>query len=356
MKENHIFKAVFKGIARRFDEYKQEIGELSEEAGASPVVTASAKKVYDSFFKRHERPDYSLVAGLYCRERIGDKERRELWIPHGSLRLKGYFYPARHSKGTVVLVHGIHAGADDYIPLALKFVESGYDVFSYDGTGTYDSEGDGTVGLSQGLVDLNGVLTYVKSENFKKPLFLAGHSCGGYAVTSVLALHEGISACAAIAPPNNCFTLILEKGKQYAGELAAKGLTAEFLDAYQRRLFGSFSECSGVEGINATDIPVVVAHGLNDKVISLGKQSVIAHKHEIKNKHVSYYLGTGYSDGHDSVWHSSRAAEYKEEIDAQAKKLKKDEKVAFFEKIDHARYSEVNEELFEQILTAFDKS
>ncbi|MDE6411902.1 MAG: alpha/beta hydrolase [Clostridia bacterium] len=356
MKEENIFKAVFKGIAQRFNGYKQEIGELSEEAGASPVAVASAKTVYDSFFKRYERPDYSLVAGLYCRERIKDVERRELWIPHGALLLKGYFYPAKRSKGTVVLVHGIRAGADDYIPLALKFIENGYDIFSYDGTGTYDSEGDGTVGLSQGLVDLNGVLTFVKGEKFKKPLFLVGHSCGGYAVTSVLALHKGISACAAIAPPNNCFTLILEKGKQYAGGLAAKGLTAEFLDVYQRRLFGSFSECSAVKGINAEDIPVVIAHGLNDKVISFGKQSVIAHKHEITNEKVSYYLGTGRSDGHDSVWHSSRAAEYKEEIDAQAKELKKDERAAFFEKIDHALYSEVNEELFQEILTAFEKS
>lgn len=355
MKEKNILKAVINGIAR-LDDYKQEIGELSEELGVSPVAMASAKKVYDSFFKRYDRPDYSLVAGLYCGERIGNVERKELWIPHGSLRLKGYFYPARRSRGTVVLVHGIHAGADDYIPLALKFVGSGYDVFSYDGTGTYDSEGEGTVGLSQGLVDLNGVLSYVKGENFKKPLFLVGHSCGGYAVTSVLALHKGVSACAAIAPPNNCFTLILEKGRQYAGELAAQGLSAEFLDAYQRRLFGSFSECSGVKGINAADIPVVIAHGLCDKVISLDKQSVIAHKHEIKNKRVSYYLGTGRSDGHDSVWHSFRAAEYKEEIDAQAKKMNKDEKVAFFEKIDHAKYSEVNQELFEQILTTFEKS
>lgn len=61
-------------------------------------------------------------------------------------------------------------------------------------------------------------------------------------------------------------------------------------------------------------------------------------------------------DGHDSVWHSARAAEYKEEIDEQAKKLKKDEKAAFFETVDHARYSEVNEELFEQILTTFGKA
>ena len=56
------------------------------------------------------------------------------------------------------------------------------------------------------------------------------------------------------------------------------------------------------------------------------------------------------------MWHSTRAAEYKEEIDAQAKKLNDEEKAAFFEKVDHALYSEVNEELFEQILTTFEKA
>lgn len=356
MKEKNIFKAVFKGITQRFDDYKQEIDALSEESGVNPVAMASAKTLYDSFFKRYERPDYSFVAGVYCRERIWSVERRELWIPHGDIRLRGYFYPARHSRGTAVLAHGLHAGGDDYIPLALKLTEHGYDVLSYDGTGTYDSEGRGTVGLCQGLVDLNGVLTFVKGENFKKPLFLVGHSCGGYAVASVLALHGGISACAAIAPPDNCFTLILDKGRQYAGELAAKGISAEFLNSYQRRLFGSFADYDGVKGINAADIPVLVAHGLNDKVISLGRQSIVCHKHEIKNKRVAYYLGTGLSDGHDSVWHSFRAAEYKKEIDAQAKKLKGEEKRLFFEKIDHEQYSEVNEELLEQILATFERA
>ena len=345
------------GLVGRFGGYTQEINELAREAGMTPVAAASAKKVYDSFFKRYERPDYGLEAGVYCMART-NAERKELEIMRGGVKLKGYFYPAKRSRGTVVLAHGIHAGADDLLPLALKFVRNGYDVLSYDGTGTYDSEGEGTVGLCQALVDLNGVLNYVKeSGSFRKPLFLTGHSCGGYAVTSVLALHGGISACAAIAPPNNCFTLILEKGRQYAGGLAANELSREFLNAYQKRLFGDFSGCSGVKGINSVDIPVLVAHGLNDKVITLGKQSIIARKHEITNRNVSYYLGTGLADGHDSVWHSFRAEEYRREVDEKAKEMDDEaQRREFFATVDHERYSEVNDALFEGIITAFERA
>lgn len=353
MKEDNIFKTLFNGITNRLDEFRKEYEEISEEAGLSPLGMAGAQKLYNSFFKRYERPDYSLIAGRYCKERLGNVERKELFIPNGDVRLQGYLYSTRHPRGMVVLAHGLHAGADDYIPLAVKFAENGYDVLSYDGTGTYGSEGDSTVGLGQALVDLNAVLNYVKSQKLSKKLFLVGHSCGGFAVTSVLALHKGISACAAIAPPNNCFTLILDKGKQYGGDFAASGAATDFLSVYQKKLFGSFVECDGVRGINSSNIPVLIAHGLNDKVISLGSQSIIAHKHEITNKRVTYYLGTGLSDGHDSIWHSFRAAQYKKEVDDKLAELRTEEQKAYLQTVDHALYSEVNEELFEQILNLF---
>ena len=317
--------------------------------------------LYDSFFPRYERPDYRITPGVRCYRTMNDPPRREeMFFTSDDAELKGYYYAADSAKGLVIVVHGLHSGADDYLPIIRYFVNNEYSVFAYDGRGTYDSGGDSTVGFCQSLADLDNALTFVECSpvlsGYKR--FLFGHSCGGYAVTSVLELHKGISACAAIAPVNNCYTLILDKGKQYAGAFADEGLPKTFLNAYQEILFGKYAKCSGVRGINSVDIPVLIAHGVDDKIISFDGQSIISRKNEIFNPNVFYYVGTGLIGGHDSIWHSKRSEEYRRKVAADLKKLKDitgdefstSELMEFYSKVDNELYSEINYELMADIL------
>lgn len=331
--------------------------------GMSIAAVLAAVAVYDSCFPRYERPDYAVYPGMYCYERAASfVTREEFYYPAGDVRLKGYYYPAEQPYGLVVVSHGLHAGADDYLPLIVELVRGNFSVFAYDGRGTYDSEGDSTVGMCQALADLDETLNYLSSSaRFRSlPLFLVGHSCGGYAATSVLSLHKNVKACAAIAAPNNCYTLILEKGEQYAGALASAGLPRIFLDVYQKILFGKYAECSGVKGINSTKIPVLLAHGTEDKVISFTRQSVVSHRREIKNPNVFYYIRSDALGGHDSIWHSERSAAYRRQIDEGLAALKKEkgklsraELAAYYEGVDHTLYSEANSELTDLILELF---
>ena len=325
--------------------------------GMSVAAIIAAKELYDSFFKRCERPDYSVTPGMYCYERYGSSlPRREMYFYSGKAKLKGYYYEVPGSKGLIVLVHGLRLGSDDYLPITEFFVQNGYSVFTYDGTGTYDSEGKSTVGMCQSLVDLDNALNFVKGEKelSKKNLYLVGHSCGGYAVTSVLSLHPEVKACAAIAAVNNCYTLILDKGKQYGGKLAAEGIPKAFLDTYQKYLFGDYIHCNGVKGINDSGIPVLVAHGNKDEVISYDQQSVICNKKDITNPNVIYYVGKGALSGHSTIWHSEEAVAYQQEVKKHLKSLSdKAEKQAYVATVDHRLYSEINEELFDKILTMF---
>ena len=183
---------------------------------------------------------------------------------------------------------------------------------------------------------------------------------GGYAVTSVLALQKHVRACAAIAPMNNGYTIMLEKGEQYVGKLALTA--APVFNVYQKMLFGEYAQYNGVKGINSVDIPVLIAHGVDDKVITYSEQSVIAHKDEITNKNVSYYVGKGLQGDHDNIWHSVEAAAYQSEVASGLKLLKKqkgdkmtrEEIAAYYNTVDHAKYSAVNKELFEEIIKLFD--
>ncbi len=336
---------------------------LASLTGFTGASVGAGILAYDSFFPRYERPDYNVTAGQYCYERVSDVlQREEFFYKSKESELKGYYYKSEQNKGLVVVSHGFHAGADDYIPLIAYMVKNGYNVFAYDVNGTYDSKGESVVGMCQSLVDLDCTLNYIKKTELyaSQPLFLIGHSWGGYAVTAVLEFHKEVKGCAAIAPMNNGFTIMLEKGKQYAGPLAL--VPVPIFTTYQRVLFKKYANSSGVKGINSTDIPVVIAHGVDDKIISYTEQSVISHKKEITNPNVIYYDGLGVHGDHNNIWHSKESALYQQEVASKLKLLKiqkgKDltyeEKVEFYKSVDHALYSEVNVQLIDLIISTFD--
>ena len=338
-------------------------------AGVSLVTVSSTIIGYDLCFPRYERPDYSVYPGEYCYKQLSHRlPRTEFFFPAGEVRLKGYYYPAADSKGLVITVHGFHAGADDYLPIIEYMVNAGYDVFAYDSTGTYDSEGSSVVGLCQALVDLDNVFNYLKSTpHADKPKFLIGHSLGGYAASSVLALQKSsnIKACALIAPMNNGFTMVYEKAEQFVGKIALPN--KPILDAYQHILFDRYTQYSGVRGINSVDIPILIAQGVDDTIVTYNGQSITAHKNEITNPNVFYYDGYGTQGDHNNIWHSTASAEYQKKVSSELERLKNqkrendtqlthDELAAFYSNVDHALYSQVNKELMENIVSLFNNA
>ncbi|MBE5804359.1 MAG: alpha/beta hydrolase [Clostridiales bacterium] len=337
--------------------------------GAGTLAVTGSVGLYQKMFSRYERPDYAVTPGVYCYERIADRlSRREVPFYSGDTRLAGYYYPAANAKGLVVFAHGFHAGADDYLPAFEFLVRNQYAVFAFDMKGTYDSEGDSTVGLPEALVDLDAALNFVKSQaEFRKyPLFLLGHSCGGYAVTAVLNLHKDILACAAIAPMNQAANMIIEKGELYTSMLPTDILTdlpAAFLIPYQKHLFGEYADLTAVRGINSTETAVLIAHGDRDMVVDFNTPlSVIGRSKQIRSENVYYYVGSDEQSGHDSVWHSTDAVQYQKWVKNKVKELNREEElqyneqVLFYASVDHERYSAINEELFSQILDLYDSA
>ncbi len=337
---------------------------LASFAGVSGATVASAVIAYEAVFPRYERPNYDLYPGQYCIERMPELSRRELWIPSDDVKLKAHVYEAKNSKGLIVLAHGIHAGGDDYLPIIKYMVDNGYSVLAHNTTGTYESEGDSTVGMCQSLVDIYNVIGYVQesAEYGELPLFTMGHSWGGYAASSVLAMRKGIKASALLAPMRNGATMMVEKGTQYAGKMA-KAVTPVF-NTYQKVLFGKFTEYDGVRGINESGIPVLIAQGIDDKTITFDGQSITAQMDKITNPNVEYYFGRGLQGDHNNIWHSERAACYQLRIESDFKlmelqrgrRLTDEEKIEYYKTVDHALYSEVNYELMERIVSLFDNA
>lgn len=351
----------------RFIDDAKAIAGIVLRTGLQAGKVLGAKAAYDSFFKRYEKKDINTVFGEFDYSRVADRlVRTAFFFPSGQLKLQGYFYPCYDAKGMVVVCHGMHAGADDYIPFIEYFVRSGYAVFTYDCQGTYASEGDSTVGMCTPLVNLDHALTYIKNDKIlsKYPLFLFGHSWGGYAVTSVLSIHKNIRGCAAVAPFNSGYTLLAEKGAQYMApfeDMVKIDFPEEFLKTYQTLLFKDYTKYDAVQGINSTDIPVYIAHGKRDFIISFNHQSVISHKDKIRRTNVTYYIGVDSQSGHNTILHSPRAVAYQDRVEKDLKSLKdkydrdltQEEMAEFCNNVDHALYSEVNMEMMQDIVNMF---
>ena len=107
-----------------------------------------------------------------------------------------------------------------------------------------------------------------------------------------------------------------------------------------------------------------IAHGNRDFVISFSHQSVISHRAEIREKNVTYYIGTDAHAGHNTILHSPRAVAYQKEVEKDLKRLKKEydrdltqeELTEFCNGVDHTLYSEINMEMMQEIINMFNKA
>ena len=301
------------------------IGLLAAALGVNVATATSSIIAYESLFPKVERPDYAITPGEYCYERVQDRLlRSEFFYTVNDVKLKGYYYASEENKGLVVLAHGMKSGGDDYLPIIMHMVNAGYSVFSYNCRGTYESEGDDLVGMCQSLIDLEGTIKHIKSVQSLSdmPLFLIGHSWGGYAATSVLSLCDGIKACASIAAMHDACMLMTEKAEEYAGIIGK--IPAPFISLYQKLIFDDYTKCNAIKGINQSNVPVLVAHGKTDKTINFERQSIIAHKDEITNPNVTYYVGEGLQGSHTGIWHSTQSEEYQLQVNGDLLALEKE--------------------------------
>lgn len=316
-------------------------------------------------FKHYEIGPYVYSKTLSYYEQIDhEKYKREL-IRYDSDKetLQGYYYPKEGSTDLVVFTHGYHSMANAFIPLITSLVDNNYSVFAYDCSGVNNSSGKTTYGFLQELIDLDYTLNYLKNSNSIEynDIFLVGHSVGGFASCAILSLHDEIKGVVSISGLNNAFDLIYEKASQFVGPVIGS-LVKPVINTHQRRLFKDYCNYTAVEGINKSNIPVLLAQGLTDKTILPDKHAITRYQDSITNSNVSYYFVDGKQGGHNDILLSKNAIEYQEEIDRNFKQLEKDYKknkdfdkvIEFFENIDSNLYSEFNPELLTKIVNFLD--
>lgn len=184
-------------------------------------------------------------------------------------RLVGYKYSkeGKNLKALLVLVHGMCGSHKNYLDICNYFASNGYAVFSYDATGSGESEGNKVGGFAQGLVDLDYVLNYVKTlpEYQDLPIMLWGHSWGAFCVCNVLNFHPDVKAVVAVSGFDTSAVLL----KQYAEVNMGKVVTLlmPYISIYERLCWGKYAMTSACEGFANSKAKVMVIHSSDDPTV-----------------------------------------------------------------------------------------
>ena len=262
-------------------------------AGVAAVSAASiltVRGIFRKVFARQEKEDDAI--SLRYKDMSG-MVRKKITIVSGSTYLTGYLYGEAPAKGLVVVCHGIAGGGEDNLSMVKYMLDDGYQVFTFDYTGVYESEGASSVGFYQAVKDLNAVLGYIEASASLKnlPVILYGHSWGGYTAAAVLNFKHNIAGVITISGFSSPMAITKEAAGRIIPTLLVD-LLLPFAALYQRIVFGKNYNLSAIDGINSCDVPVLVMHGKEDEVISYEGSSIIAQRSHITNPNVEYYTET----------------------------------------------------------------
>lgn len=261
------------------------------------VSMIATKCIYDAIFARYDEyaPIPHALSSMV-------QNRKICSFSSGENQLTGYHYSPPDQKtalGLIVLVPGFAAGGDDYLWLISELGAYGWGVFTFDPTGTCQSQGESQVGFSQVIPDLEAALKYVENNNrfgYNK-LVLMGHSRGAYAACCVLEQQWDVSAVVAISGVNSAMEGVMQLSTNTIGPVSYGNYG--FLWLYQAMLFGTDTlELDAAETISESNVPVLVIHGTLDEKIPVSASSIISHREEILSGNVEYVL---YDAGHTDI-------------------------------------------------------
>ena len=320
---------------------------------------------FDKTFARTTMVPAEYTADLRYEDVKDEYERELISFKSGENNLQGYLYGTDNDKGLVVVCHGIGGGAENYLTETLYFVDSGYQVFAYDNTGCYGSEGDNAIGLVQSAIDLDAALTFIEGEErfSDLPVLLFGHSWGGYAVTAVFNYDHDVTASVSVAGFNDPMPMIMEWGEDIMGWFI--NVEYPYIYLYERGIFGKKLEMTAVDGINNTDTPILIIHGTADETIGFDTVATIAYKDEITNPNVQYKIcDKDKQNDHNHLYTDIDAINYMNEqneiyndlYEKYDGKIPDDVKKEFYANVDEDKVNVLDEEFMQEVLDFYDEA
>ena len=284
------------------------------------VVT---QQVYDRMFNHHF---YSFKPIFFDNSDFPELES-ERYIFHSDSKqnLVGYIYKYKldNYKGLFVFAHGYGGGGHHcYLDLINVLCEYGYVVFAYDATANDESEGHTIKGFTQGLLDADKAISFVKTlpEYQHLPLYLCGHSWGAYSISTALGWHQDVKGIIAMSGFNQATAPFKHNGERYAGDKANDFMI--YVDSYERLLFGDVCKTTAIESFKNSNAKICIIHSEDDSTIPIEAGFDLYHKEFKGDKRFEFIRRLIH--GHGTIYYTLEGKRYYEKIRQQYNKYVKD--------------------------------
>lgn len=282
------------------------------------VPFAASITIYKSVF--NQRYTSSTYLSYDIAEFEGLKADRHEFLSYDNETLVGYRYYTQGTRpcGVVIIAHGFGGGGhNSYMDVAYYFARNGFDVFAYDATGNDESGGDAVKGLPQGVKDLSRAIEYVDEVPELKdlPIFLWGHSWGGYCVANVLNFHPEVKAIVSLSGFNRSSDLLYAQGKEMVGGMM--DFMLPYVNAHEKTQFGKYAKVTAMDGFANSTAGVYIVHSADDTTVPIEYGYTVYHEKYANNDR---FVFKKYEDkGHNEVYYSQQAIEYIENFNATFK-------------------------------------
>lgn len=219
--------------------------------------------------------------------------------------LVGDFYCSsdKNKNKVVVLVHGFMSERKrkgKFVELANLLVEKNINVFSFDLSGSGDSDSE-QISISSGVMDVRCILSYVRYQGYQN-IGVCGHSLGGV-ITLNQSLEKLKSICL-LAPVTDKISYLFEDrfGKEKVDEMHRNGFMR--VTDKNDRVY-DISEKMEVERHNVdqkeimenVNISCYLIHGTKDKVIPFKHSENAFNLLKVENKKIDIIEGENHSLG-----------------------------------------------------------
>ncbi len=271
--------------------------------------------LYESNFG--ERYYTDVTAAFDLTDFPGLTAERHEFLSNKGQKLVGYLYAHEDSvpSALLVLAHGIGSGGQNrFMNVADYFASRGYAVFAYDATGNDESEGKGTRGLPQSVIDLSYAISC--AENLPGmadlPVMLLGHSWGGYSVSAVLTRHPEVKAVCAISGFDRSSDLLRATGRSMIG--GAIDLLMPYVNLWERIRFGAYAVNTSTDGFAASGAKVMIVHSADDTTVPIGYGYDLYEKTYGNNPRFTFVRFE--NRGHDHVFRTAEFERYLNDLNA----------------------------------------
>lgn len=298
--------------------------------------------VYHIFITtRIQTPESLLPTGLYT-----ELSKTEYSIPlEDDINLFGVLYKKGddEKKGIVVLCHGLGIGGYiSYIDVIDELASNCYEVFAFDAMGCDNSGGKGCGGFTQGVKNLDAVISYIENQTeFKnKPILLWGHSWGAWSVLAEGYYHPEVKGIVALSGYND--------GMQPLKSNGALGIIfGGYVSLYNRMIFGKVANITAIDGLKATNAPVFIAHGSKDSFISQKVGYNLFYDEFKDNPRFTFMLLE--NRGHLDIYSDDKTSKYRENFEKGMSNTD-------LSTVDVKKYYGANSELMHKIIDFYDNA